>query len=41
MLEGNFAFDLNLSGSPANLDINHVRVLLQNSNLEGKGVLKM
>ena len=40
MLEGNFTFDLNLSGSPRNLDINHIQLLLQNSNLEGKGVLR-
>ena len=40
LLDGNFAFDLNLSGSPHDMDINHIQLLLQNSNLEGKGNLK-
>lgn len=40
MLEGSLSFDLNLSGSPANLNINHIQLMLPNSNLEGKGTLK-
>ena len=40
MLDGNFTFDLNVSGSPSELELNHIQVLLQNSNIEGTGSLK-
>lgn len=39
ILKGNVAFDLNISGPPDELDLNHIQVLLQDSNIEGRGRL--
>jgi hypothetical protein len=40
VLGGDVAFDLNVSGTLAELDLNHIQVLLQNSNIKGEGHIK-